>query len=411
MSGYADGAAALPATGTAGWRRPAAQCRSTRTGGDHDEANRLLVYRQVHYSESNAHQSVDLLLGLNGILVATSELKNPFTGQTVEDAVHQYQDPAQRNPKDKIFARRCLAHFAVDPTLVSVTTRLAGASTVFLPFNQGSGGAGNEGGKGNPDNPHGHRTAYLWEQVWQRDNWLDLLHRFAQETPGVKGRKVLFPRYHQWDVVHRLVDHAAVHGAGQSYLLQHSAGSGKSNSIRLASPPPRRPAYPLRPDPAVCGGAGARAAARRAGVPQGRRHHRPHRAGRAASGDDLRLRPRPGDAAADRQELPAAPRGARGHQDEDRHHDAAEVPGHRHRRPAGGQAGRGHRRRGAQQPDNDGWIWTAWRRLTTGPAADDPAGVLVAAAHELEEQVGGFGLERDVADLVDDQQPVAAEGD
>ncbi len=147
--GFADGAAALPAAGTAGWRRPAAQCRSTRTGGDHDEANRLLVYRQVHHSESNAHQSVDLLLGLNGILVATAELKNPFTGQTVEDAVHQYQDPAQRNPKDKIFARRCLAHFAVDPTLVFVTTRLAGASTVFLPFNQGSGGAGNEGGKGN----------------------------------------------------------------------------------------------------------------------------------------------------------------------------------------------------------------------------------------------------------------------
>ncbi len=292
------------------------------------EANRLLVYRQVHHSESNAHQSVDLLLGLNGIPVATAELKNPFTGQTVEDAVHQYQDPAQRNPKDKIFARRCLAHFAVDPTLVFVTTRLAGASTVFLPFNQGSGGAGNEGGKGNPDNPHGHRTAYLWEQVWQRDNWLDLLHRFAQETAPAKGRKVLFPRYHQWDVVRRLVDHAAVHGAGQSYLLQHSAGSGKSNSIRLASPSAGGPAHPLRPDPAGAGGARARAAARRAGVPQGRRHHRPHRAGRAVAGDDLRLRPRPGDAAADRQELPAAPRGAGGHPHEDRHLDVAEVPDH-----------------------------------------------------------------------------------
>jgi type I restriction enzyme R subunit len=195
------------------------------------EENRLLVYRQVHHSESNNHQSVDLLLGLNGIPIATAELKNPFTGQTVEDAIHQYQDPAQRNPKDTIFARRCLAHFAVDPTLVFVTTRLAGASTVFLPFNQGSGGAGNEGGRGNPDNPHGHRTAYLWERVWQRDNWLDLLHRFAQETSAAKGRKVLFPRYHQWDVVRRLVDHAAVNGAGHNYLLQHSAGSGKSNSI------------------------------------------------------------------------------------------------------------------------------------------------------------------------------------
>jgi type I restriction enzyme R subunit len=195
------------------------------------KANRLLVYRQVHHSESKPHQSVDLMLGLNGIPVATAELKNPFTKQTVVDAIAQYQDPAQRNPKDRIFARRCLAHFAVDPTLVFVTTKLSGPSTVFLPFNQGSGGAGNEGGKGNPLNPNGYKSSYLWEQVWQRDNWLDLLHRFAQETPPAKGRRVLFPRYHQWDVVRRLVDHAAVHGAGHHYLLQHSAGSGKSNSI------------------------------------------------------------------------------------------------------------------------------------------------------------------------------------
>jgi type I restriction enzyme R subunit len=194
-------------------------------------ANRLLVYRQVHHSESNAHQSLDLMLGLNGIPVATAELKNQFTGQSVEDAMAQYRDPKQRNPKDRIFARRCLAHFAVDPLLVFMTTHLAGGDTVFLPFNQGSGGAGEDGGKGNPPNPLGHKTAYLWEQVWQPDNLLDLLHRYVQETAPAKGRKVLFPRYHQWDVVTRLVTHAGLNGAGHEYLLQHSAGSGKSNSI------------------------------------------------------------------------------------------------------------------------------------------------------------------------------------
>ena len=195
------------------------------------EANRLLVYRQVHHSESNGHQSLDLMLGLNGIPIATAELKNHYTHQDVDDAIAQYRDTAQRNPKDRIFARRCLAHFAVDPSLVFMTTRLAGASTVFLPFNQGSGGAGKEGGRGNPANPAGHPSAYLWEQVWQRDNLLDLLHRFVQETMSTGGRQVLFPRYHQWDVVRRLVAHAAVNGAGHQYLLQHSAGSGKSNSI------------------------------------------------------------------------------------------------------------------------------------------------------------------------------------
>ncbi|GAB3351497.1 type I restriction endonuclease subunit R [Modestobacter lapidis] len=195
-------------------------------------ANRLLVYRQLHHSESSPHQSLDLMLAVNGIPVATAELKNQFTGQTVRHAKAQYRDPAQRNPADRIFARRCLAHFAVDPDLVFLTTRLAGPKTAFLPFNQGSAGAGRKGGEGNPPNPSGHRTAYLWEQVWSRDTWLDLLHRYVQEEVPKSGpRTVLFPRYHQWDVVERLTAHAATHGAGQSYLLQHSAGSGKSNSI------------------------------------------------------------------------------------------------------------------------------------------------------------------------------------
>jgi type I restriction enzyme R subunit len=195
------------------------------------EANRLGVYRQIHHSESNPGQSLDLLLCLNGIPLVTSELKNPFTGQTVEHAMAQYRDPVQRNPKDRIFARRCVAHFAVDPQLVFMTTRLAGGDTVFLPFNQGTGGPGQDGGKGNPPSATGHATAYLWEQVWQRDNLLDLVHRFVQEKVDGKGRQVLFPRYHQWDIVRRLVEHARTHGAGHHYLGQHSAGSGKSNSI------------------------------------------------------------------------------------------------------------------------------------------------------------------------------------
>jgi type I restriction enzyme R subunit len=194
--------------------------------------NRLLVYRQLHHSESSPHQSLDLMLAVNGIPVATAELKNQFTGQTVEHAKAQYRDPKQRNPADRIFARRTLTHFAVDPDVVFMATKLDGPKTVFLPFNQGSDGPGRKGGKGNPVNPSGHRTAYLWEQVWARDTWLDLLHRYVQEdVPKQGGRKVLFPRYHQWDVVERLTAHAAVHGSGQNYLLQHSAGSGKSNSI------------------------------------------------------------------------------------------------------------------------------------------------------------------------------------
>lgn len=200
-------------------------------------ANRVTVYRQVHHSESNPQASVDVLLGVNGLPVATAELKiADFTGQTVEHAKSQYR--TDRNPKDLIFRARTVVHFAVDSDLVFLTTRLAGKATQFLPFNQGSGGPGRPGGQGNPPNPNGARTAYLWEQVWQRDNWLDLLGRYVHERrPSGKAKKagaatrVIFPRYHQWDLVRRLCEHAAVHGPGRNYLPQHSAGSGKSNSI------------------------------------------------------------------------------------------------------------------------------------------------------------------------------------
>lgn len=201
------------------------------------EANRLVVTRQAHVSESKPQDSVDLLLLLNGLPVATAELKNPLTGQTVEDAKEQYR--SDRNPTDLVFAKRTVVHFAVDPDLVFVTTRLEGSNSYFLPFNQGSGGPGMPGGKGNPATTAGYRTAYLWEQVWQRDNWLDLLGRFVHEDKPVAKRgsraakqgRIIFPRYHQWDLILRLAGHAATHGPGRNYLLQHSAGSGKSNSI------------------------------------------------------------------------------------------------------------------------------------------------------------------------------------
>ncbi|MGQ0464414.1 MAG: type I restriction endonuclease subunit R [Sporichthyaceae bacterium] len=203
------------------------------------EGNRCTVTRQVHHSESKPQDAVDLTLFVNGIPVATAELKTQTAGQDVADAVHQYR--ADRNPADLVFANRTLVHFAVDSNHVEMTTKLAGEKTVFLPFNQGSGGPGNEGGKGNPNNPAGHASAYLWQVVWARDTWLDLLAAFVHvhrdEAPDpatgkkVVTRRTLFPRYHQWHAVRRLLDTARVEGPGTAKLIQHSAGSGKSNTI------------------------------------------------------------------------------------------------------------------------------------------------------------------------------------
>ena len=200
------------------------------------EENRVSVTRQLRY-ETGSENSLDLALLVNGIPTATAELKNPLTGQTVEHAIVQYRQ--DRDPGSVTLAKRAVVHFAVDPDRVAMTTRLEGASTRFLPFNQGSGGAGSPGGAGNPPSDTGHRTAYLWEQVWQRDAWLDLLARFVHVEMPTKGSKVakkqqsvtIFPRYHQWDAVRRLEFDAKANGAGQNYLVQHSAGSGKSNTI------------------------------------------------------------------------------------------------------------------------------------------------------------------------------------
>ncbi len=188
--------------------------------------NRLTVTRQLPY-EAGSAKTLDLCLFVNGIPVATAELKNPITGQTIDDAIDQYR--TARDPKNPLL-RRAVVHFALDTERVAMTTRLAGKATRFLPFNRG-----HELGAGNPPNPSGHRTAYLWERVWQRDAWLDLLQRFVHVEPAPKGSKaaptVVFPRFHQWDAVLALSDDARQHGPGRHYLVQHSAGSGKSNTI------------------------------------------------------------------------------------------------------------------------------------------------------------------------------------
>ena len=208
-------------------------------------ANRVGLTRQLRFSP-RSEQSLDLTLSLNGVPVSTLELKNPLTGQSVEDARGQYR--RDRDPREPIFEfkRRTLVHFAVDTESVLMTTRLAGAATHFLPFDKGCGG-----GAGNPPDPQGrgYRTSYLWEEVLARDSLLDLLARFVHLRTGEKrddkGRKVkvetmIFPRYHQLEAVRRLVDAARREGAGHNALVEHSAGSGKSNTIawlahRLAS--------------------------------------------------------------------------------------------------------------------------------------------------------------------------------
>ncbi len=196
-------------------------------------ANRLRVVRQVRYSPHNEN-AIDLVLFLNGIPLATVELKTDFT-QRVADAMDQYK--TDRNPRLKgkpaepllAFATGALVHFAVSNSDVYMTTKLEGPATVFLPFNKG-----NDGGKGNPVNPNGgHRTAYLWEQVWARESWLELIGRYliARRNDARQITQVVFPRYHQLDVTRALEAAVLKDGAGGRYLVQHSAGSGKTNSI------------------------------------------------------------------------------------------------------------------------------------------------------------------------------------
>ena len=199
-------------------------------------ANRLRAVRQVRFDPGSG-ASLDLVLFVNGVPTATAELKNRFTNQTVDDAMKQYR--ADRPSTNLLLGRRAFVHFALDGDLAYMTARLDGKRTRFLPFNQGSGGAGHPGGAGNPASPSGgHPTEYVWRQVWERDSWMELIEKFVfVEQPAADPQKqggratVVFPRFHQWDVVRSCAAHARVHGPGRSYLIQHSAGSGKSKEI------------------------------------------------------------------------------------------------------------------------------------------------------------------------------------
>ena len=234
------------------WFRP--NTRMNPKAAENYAKNRLTVTRQVAFASvmrkadgSNRRCVIDLTLAVNGIPVVTVELKNPLTGQKVADARSQYQN--DRDGRDLLFAfkRRALVHFAVDPDEVWMTTRLDGRDTNFLPFNRGS-----NDGAGNPPVDGDWRTHYLWDEVLRADSLLEILQRFMhlevtekqvktdKGVRTVRKETMIFPRYHQLDAVRRLVAHARAEGTGRNYLVQHSAGSGKSNSIawlahRLAS--------------------------------------------------------------------------------------------------------------------------------------------------------------------------------
>src|SRR5262249_36546845 len=200
--------------------------------------NILRITRQVKFNPGT-DQSIDVVISLNGIPVVTAELKNPMTGQTVEHAKHQYEN--DRDPRAPLFKfkERALVHFAVDPDLVFMTTKLEGRSTQWLPFNRG-----HKNGAGNPLGEAGnYRTAYLWEEVLVRNSLMDILARFvhvqidekqirtASGIRTIRKETMIFPRYHQLRAVRKLVGDARAKGSGHNYLIEHSAGSGKSNSI------------------------------------------------------------------------------------------------------------------------------------------------------------------------------------
>ena len=212
------------------------------------EQNVCQCIRQWHYSQQN-NNSVDMMLAINGIPVVAIELKNQLTGQTVDNAKLQWQyDRDQREPAFWL-NHRILAYFAVDLYEAWMTTELKGTDTYFLPFNQGSNGAGNDGGAGNPQaEDDNYVTSYIWENVLQKDSLLDIIQKFIsfevktekKDGKNVTKKRLIFPRFHQLDVVRKLIADVRENGSGNNYLIQHSAGSGKSNSIawtayRLAS--------------------------------------------------------------------------------------------------------------------------------------------------------------------------------
>ncbi len=213
---------------------PAPLASSSETVKKNFEDNIFSCTRQLRYSQANTLQEIDMVLFINGIPLITLELKNAWTGQTARyHGQKQYRDDRDINQPLLNFGR-CLVHMAVDTDEVYMTTKLAGNSTFFLPFNKGY-----NHGKGNPPNPNGHKTAYLWEEVFTRESLANIIQHFVRLDGSSKDqlnkRTLFFPRYHQMGVVRELIDHASKNGVGQTYLIQHSAGSGKSNSITWAA--------------------------------------------------------------------------------------------------------------------------------------------------------------------------------
>lgn len=203
---------------------PAPLASSAKKVVDNFAANIWSVTRQVRYSALNPSETVDLVLFLNGLPLITMELKNAWTGQTARfHGQRQYRARDATQPLMQF--GRALVHMAVDTDEVFMTTRIAGEATWFLPFNKG-----HNNGEGNPPNPHGHKTAYLWEEVCTRESLAGIVQHFVllegKPADPLSRKTLIFPRYHQLDVVRRIIRHAAGHGVGQSYLVQHSAGSG-----------------------------------------------------------------------------------------------------------------------------------------------------------------------------------------
>ena len=196
------------------------------TAAERYAQNHFSVTRQLRYSNDEKQRALDLALFINGLPIATFELKNNLTKQTVADAVRQYR--TTRNPREELFyAGRCAVHFAVDEQEAQFCTKLGGKASVFLPFNKGR----DDDGAGNPVNPNGLRTDYLWQEILTPESLTDIIENYAQKV----GSNQIWPRYHQLDAVRRLLDDAAANDAGRRYLIQHSAGSGKSNSIAWVS--------------------------------------------------------------------------------------------------------------------------------------------------------------------------------
>ena len=207
---------------------------SSQQSKDNFAANIFSVTRQVRYNLDNPHQEIDMVVFINGMAIATLELKNQWTGQNAKvHGINQYKYKRDSNQPLLQFGR-CLVHLAVDTNEVYMTTKLAGGSTFFLPFNKG-----HNNGRGNPPNPRGHSSAYLWEEVFSRESLANIIQHFVRfdgkPSDRLAKRTLFFPRYHQLDVVRKILAHASVNGTGQTYLIQHSAGSGKSNSITWAA--------------------------------------------------------------------------------------------------------------------------------------------------------------------------------